>query len=616
MHLVRVIASILFACLPVAGFAAMGQGPAQSAGSAPTALPTVIHTGANLVLLDVVVTEKGAPVHGLDQKRFHIFEDGHEQPMSSFEEHQPPVVPAGAGAAKEIEVPASTYTNVPTYPDAGVVNVLLLDALNTPMANQYDARRQMIEYMGKITPGTSLAIFTLTSKLRLVEGFTTNVAELTRALKSSKTNAQASVLLDSKSDSAQQTIENTVSSMINPGGPGPSADAVGALLQFEADLTASQTDIRVRTTLDAMEQLARYLSAIPGRKNLIWFSGSFPMALSPDSDQSLPFLAMRTYSDEIRRTSELLAAARVAVYPVDARGMLAQSSTDAAYAPSATRVTMNQGKLSIHGDSMTDSNVVKDYENFLTQTMEEHGSMEQVANETGGKAYLNTNDLKEAVANAVENGASFYTIAYAPTAKKFNGRFHKIQVRIDNGGYKLAYRTGYYADPMDKASTHNPAPANVIAASTLHGAPPSTQVLFAARVLSATDPAFGGMKMLDGPAGDMTTSLKGKTHRYIADLAVDPHGLAFDNMPDGVRQAQLEFVMVAYDAEGKRLNYVDRSFAVNIKPEQFAQKMADGIQARLTLDLPEGQEFLRIAVQDLVAGRAGALELPVAVAAN
>jgi VWFA-related protein len=614
MHLVRFIAGVLFASLPIAGFTAIGQGPAQSAASAPAAIPTLFHTGANLVLLDVVVTDKGALVHGLDQKRFHIFEDGHEQPISSFDEHQPPAAPTPVVAARQTELPPSTYTNVPVYPEAGVVNVLLLDALNTPMANQFDARRQMIEYMGKITPGTSLAIFTLTSKLRLVEGFTTNVADLTKALKSSKANAQASVVLDPKNDSAQQTIDSTIASMIHPGGPGPSAEAVGALLQFEADLTASQTDIRVRTTLDAMQQLARYLSAIPGRKNLIWFSGSFPMALSPDSDQSLPFLAVRTYSDEIRKTSELLTAARVAVYPVDARGMLAQSTTDAAYSPSATRVTMSQGKLSIHGDSMNDSNVVSDYEKFMTQTMEEHGSMEQVANETGGKAYINTNDLKEAVANAVENGASFYTLTYIPTAKKFNGRFRKIQVRMENGGYKLAYRTGYYADPMDKTSAHNPAPTNLISSSTLHGAPPSTQVLFQARVLAATDPAFGGMKMPDGPAGDMVTSLKGKAHRYLADLTVDPRGLAFDNLPVGVRQAQLEFVMVAYDAEGKRLNYVDRSFAINIKPEQFAQKMADGIHARLTLDLPEGQEFLRIAVQDLIAGRAGALELPLAVA--
>jgi hypothetical protein len=86
--------------------------------------------------------------------------------------------------------------------------------------------------------------------------------------------------------------------------------------QFEADIAAFQTDLRVQMTLEAMQQLARYLSGIPGRKNLIWFSGSFPIALDPDDTQQDPFEAMRNYSDQIRETAELLSAARVAVYPV------------------------------------------------------------------------------------------------------------------------------------------------------------------------------------------------------------------------------------------------------------------------------------------------------------
>ena len=89
----------------------------------------------------------------------------------------------------------------------------------------------------------------------------------------------------------------------------------------------------------------------------------------------------------MRKTSDLLTAARVAVYPVDARGLLGSTTTDAAYSPNGTNVTVSSGgKMAVHGNSMNDSSVVKDYDTFMTQTMEEHGSMEQIAEQTGGAA--------------------------------------------------------------------------------------------------------------------------------------------------------------------------------------------------------------------------------------
>jgi VWFA-related protein len=615
----RTVAALVFAGLLISAALATGQATPSPSTQPPagpeTAVPaTVLHANANLVLVDVVVTDHGKAVHGLDRSRFHILENGKEQPISAFDEHRPPAASADTAElkAKIAQLPPHTYTNIPVYPDAGVVNVLLLDGLNTPMVNQAEARRQMIQYLGTITPGTSLAIFSLSSQLRLVEGFTTDAARLATVLKSRAASSSQSALLDTPGHSVQQDIENQLGTMAGANQP-PSPETVAALQQFESDLTATQTDLRVRLTLDAMQQLARYLSAIPGRKNLIWFSASFPISLNPDPDQPLPFLAVRTYEDDVRKTSELLTAARVAVYPVDARGMMTQSTTDAAYSPNQAKLTVNSGgKVS----AMNDSNVVHDYDTFMTQTMEEHGSMQQIAQETGGTASINSNDLKAAVASAVENGASYYSIAFAPGRKKLDGQFRRIQIRLDTGGYTLAYRRGYYADATNKPSAHNPGTTSIIDSAALHGAPPATQVLFLARVLPATDPAFQRIPISNTPSGEMAASLKGPTRCYLVDLTVDPHGLVFNEDAGGVRQAQVEFVLEAYDSDGKRENYVDRSYAINIKPEDFAQKMETGVRARLALDLPEGHSFMRVAVEDLIAGHAGSLEVPVTVAAN
>jgi len=605
MRTYRLIFFLLLAVTPIAAFAVQDPG-------ADPGVP-LIRTETNMVLVDVVVTDKGNPVHGLDKAHFRVFEDGKEQPVASFDEHKP--APPGAAsaplAAAIANLPPNTYTNVPIYPEASAINVLLLDGLNTPMVNQAEARRQMIDYMGKITPGTELAIFTLTSQLRMVAGFTTNAGQLAKVLKSKAATSQQSALINSNGESAQNDVNEVMAMITDSSSGAPNQYSAAALEQFQSDLTAQQIDLRVRFTLDAMQQLARYLSAIPGRKNLIWFSGSFPISLDPDPDQPLPFLNVQTYGDAMRRTSDLLAAARVAVYPVDARGMLGSNTVDAAYSPSATRVTVNSGgKVKSNLSSMNDSNVVHDYETFETQTMEEHGTMQQVADQTGGRAFVNTNDLSAAVASAVENGASYYTLAYSPKDKKFNGRYRKIRVSLDNGSYKLSYRNGYYGDQPGKAPIGKSGPAALITAATMHGAPAATQILFRAQIVAGDDPLLANMKMPKEPQGELATKLKGPTRRYLANLLVDAHGVHFETSPDGQRHAQLEYVLVDYDADGTRLNYVDRSFGIDVTPERYAQIMQTGMTVRLLIDVPQGPSSLRIIAQDLVSASTGALELP------
>jgi hypothetical protein len=132
-------------------------------------------------------------------------------------------------------------------------------------------------------------------------------------------------------------------------------------------------------------------------------------------------------------------------------------------------------------------------------------------------------------------------------------------------------------------------------------------------VLPATDPLFDGAKLPEGPAGELTSTLKAPAHRVIADLKVDPRGLAYEQTADGTRQAKVEFALVAYDAEGKRTNYLDQTLYLNLRPEQYTQALTAGIPARLAIDLPQGEASLRIAVHDLNAGRAGSLEVPLSV---
>jgi VWFA-related protein len=628
MHPFRPIAILFFACPAIFTSFASGQGtPAQAqaspapaeqstSASASETESTVLHANANLVLVDVVVSERGNAVHGLDRRRFHIFEDGKEQTITSFDEHQPA---AGSTALpKTASLPPNTYTNVPVYPEAPAVNVLLLDALNTPMSDQLEARRQMILYLGKIPPGTSMAVFTLSSRLRLIEGFTTDVAQLIRAVQNKKGAAQASNVLDSQTGNGMDNvIADTAAGagVTNPRGGATAQAAMEQMAlpymqQFAAEVTAFQVDERVKMTLNAMQQLARYLSGVPGRKNLIWFSGSFPIALTPDASLISPFSIMRNYEDEIKETSKLLSSARVAVYPVDARGLLMMPGFQAS--------AMGPGTTGLGGTSTgvrnTDPHIpINTTARFTQQTEAEQTAMKQIAEETGGQAYLDTNGLKDALESAVNNGASYYTVGYAPPGK-LDGLFRKIQVYLDDAGTdKFSYRRGYYADSPDRPSTHNPGEPSLMTSATLLGAPPATQVLFLARVLPDSDPLFQDANLPKAPAGEMSATLKGPVHRYIVDLTLEPHSITYVETPDGTHKAEIEFVLAAYDAETTRINYLDTSAQLNFRDQRYARVMATGIPVRLALDLPLGQISLRIAVHDLSAGRAGSLEIPVAV---
>lgn len=304
--------------------AAQTAAPSIANGTPPvstqTAPPVSFKTQVNLVLVDTVVTNSGEAVSGLGKEKFQIYQDGKLQQIRIFEEHKPD---EKFISDSSIQLPPHTYSDFPQFSIGSAANVLLLDALNTPLSDQMYVRQQMLKYLKNIPPGTRIAVFTLASRLRIIEGFTTDSSVIARAL-SGKGGPQQSSILDPEAD---QQLSDQISDMSSLGA---SQDAVSMMQQFQADIASYQTDVRVQMTLETMQQLARYLSVIPGRKNLIWFSGSFPLAIDPDSTLQDEFSVMRNYSDQLRQTDDMLSSARVAVYPVDARGLMSLPSLNAA----------------------------------------------------------------------------------------------------------------------------------------------------------------------------------------------------------------------------------------------------------------------------------------------
>ncbi len=581
---------------PGGGDSAAATTAARSSAQAPGT--TTLQVYSRLTVVDVTVTDaKGQPVHGLKESDFTVKEDGKPQPVRNFLEVREDEPPAARNPPK---LPPDVYTNDLPTPTTSAVNILLLDALNTQPADQVAMRQESIRYLKGMPRGTRVAVLGLSSSLRILQGFTADPAILIAAVDSKKNRALPSPFIDNDSGSvlddqvdAQQDLEND--------------DAAAMVQQFENDLTTTQQDIRNRMTLEALNQIAAYVGGIKGRKNLIWFTEGMPLNLFPAGGLN-DLEGLTDYTKDLRKTTDLLTAAEVAVYPVDARKLFNNPALGADQA--GPRVANNRGAARAAAQQQT-------------YQMKKGGQllgMEAVAEATGGAAFYNTNDLKSAVAKAVENGSNYYSVSYVPPSPDYDGRYHSIDVAVDRPEVHLSYRKGYNADdilhnaitPALTLATTAPEPyGDNMQASMGRGVPTATQVLFDVRVA----PSAGPVKPTDPVLGTLNSKLAGKPLvRYDLLYFVPTRQVTFADGPGGTHKCSLAFDVAAYDVYGKLITGLSQSVSSPpLTEEQYRQFMQKPFQLFQQIDLPAGETFLRVGVLDGVSDKVGTLEIPLTV---
>ncbi len=617
---------ILLASLCALPLAAQ-QNPRQP--QAATSSPYLIQSNVNLVLMDVVVSRHGKPVPGLQQQSFRVTDDGHPQPIVYFQEHQP--TPTSAAALSQPSLAPHTFTNAAPIVKTSAVNIILLDDLNTPLSDQTIMRRQALAYLRRNPLNAPAAIFVLTSQLNMLQSFTTSRVALERAIQSPQAVASPTLSLRSgaslvtalglinSSTSGQQmstgpyTTPFSGSSQMGGGSPQGSsglepASPITAMSRSINSMSAQRQQMRIEMTTLAMQQLARYLAAIPGRKNLIWLSDSFPLIITPAAKNTPqdPFYAAQDFSDQVAETGRLFYASRVAVYPVYAAGV---ATPDAMRASNEGFVDLSQvdNHSGLSATNPEDNNSTASQKAFAAQD-----AMGQIANQTGGHSYINVNNIQSAIASAIRSGSSYYTIAYAPKNQRYNGAFHRVRIRIDQKGYQLTYPHGYYARSLaPSGAAQNNSATSSIRAALLPGMPPATQILFRTQILSPGDPLLKDQMIPHGNGGEMTASLKGPKHQIIINLKIFPGTLHYDHAANGRLTAQLGATIVAYSPEGRRFNYITGAFHLHFPPSQLAAIQHNGIAFRTTLWLPQKQSLLRIAIYDPTTGQVGSLQIPV-----
>ena len=322
--------------------------------------------------------------------------------------------------------------------------------------------------------------------------------------------------------------------------------------------------------LTTLQQIAATFGDLPGRKNVLWFTGGSTLFLRQDATQ------IRDY-DRWRRIYDELEASRIAIFPVDARGLT----------------------------NSLDSNLTS--QQFL---------MNEVANATGGKAFYNSNGLQQIAAHVTATGGDFYTLTYSPRDYREDRKWHKVQISVDGAaGYVLSYRHGYFADGVNAAQAGHPSTFNsrLIAAAGGKAASDSVgnqPIIFQAHLVPAAElPTSAKLQPLDSP-------LKKDERLYAVRYTIPAKELTMT--PADNQEQQLLFIAAAFafNRDGSVIDRKAERIRMTVTEPQLKAVSIHGVPLQQQLRLRKGDNFLLLAVVDPTSGRAGRIQLTFQVPAS
>jgi len=548
--------------------------PDKSIPDKPAPTPTIQIT-ARIVYVDVVVRDNyGRIVRGLTEKDFRLLEDGKPQKIDFFRDHthDEPPVPAEANHDGTL-----SFSNVEPGGERGnSVNIILFDFFNTAPQDQLYARKQMIRFLENLPPGRQTALFVLGTHLRMLQSFTGSTDRLLAAAKAMKLETSTVETVGAQQQDIDMASRFAAAVGRSASGINPVSDAStlqgGEDAQRAADVTKT-----------ALDQIAAAVSGYPGRKNLFWLADTFPLYGGPtleinDLSQAIAGNAMSLA--DMADANRGVANAQIAIYPISLAGLEV-------------------------GFSGPESNVAPDGREIARQFNQRnamHEMLNTMADTTGGRAYYGTNDFAGALARGFEDGSSYYTLAYRPENHNWNSHFRKIALKLEQHGYSLAYRRGYYAFPDQPTGPINPV-------SELNAAlQPDTPELTLLRLHSKVE-------------------LPDAQHPAVRiDSVIDPANINFSTDAQGRRHAHLLVSLIAIpETESRSADHnkqpigppqTSGAYIVDLDAQAFQKLLASGMPMHQELALAPGHYRLRLGVTDLATHRVGTLDMPIEIAAR
>ncbi|MGC1659439.1 MAG: VWA domain-containing protein [Candidatus Acidiferrales bacterium] len=508
-----------------------------------------IQVSTHLVQIGVIVRDKNGAVANLTKDDFAVFDRGKPRAISVF-------TAESAESASQLvppqPLPPNTFSDLPQVNALSVrsITIVLLDNLNTLSGNGHqgyetspywmedlalaNAKAHLIQFLKTLDPKDRVAIYGLSDTLHVLSDFTSDRDRLLAILKN----------YDTTSKTSRDTVEPGAYHTPVPGEFNPLLNA--QVLQ----LAAITNERRAAATMSALQSIASHVASIPGRKNLVWLTANLPFS-----------------SDAL---AHILGPAQIAAYPVDGRALLTRKTPE-------TQWEIDDqlgGVLGVGMPAQSSSPIGID-------------TMQRLADETGGRAFVNTNDLTGAIRDAVEDSAVTYALGFYIDSGSLDGKFHELKIQVHRSGLNLRYPKGYFAlkdAPATQDDRHNNFLNAIKSPLDSSAIPLQIQV---SRVNQPTPNSIG----LSGSIG-------------IHDLHLTQSG--------DTRVGTLDITVIEQDETGKVLKESANRINLRFTGKQYPVVLESGIRFRKSVQPQPGATTLRVLVQDPATAAIGSLIIPLA----
>ena len=380
---------------------------------------------------------RDSPSPILKQDEISILQNGKPQPVAFFRFEGSAFAPGAVEPAREPIAPGIFTNRTEYFPGpARNVTAIVIDSLNTLPEDQVAMKAQVMQYLRALAPNTRVAVYALGSKLRILHDFTADLEALRGRL--AKQNIEFNIqpvpadeLVRRQLQEAEHyngTVENSDTS-----DPNAQADAerqaewekARAQMARSEEYFQEQLQLRrMNQTVASLEALGDHIAGIPGRKNLVWISGGIPVLTQGAQDRWVT-----SYASQVRGLGQRLATQGVTVYPVRATGLQVGFLDTSSTAPGSSKGSPESAQLR----PMTRESEMRIW-----------GTMDMLAEVTGGRAFRNTNDLTAGVSAAANDMRGSYSVGfYVPDNS--DTRWHGFDVRVSRPGVHVLHRKGYMA---------------------------------------------------------------------------------------------------------------------------------------------------------------------------
>jgi VWFA-related protein len=503
-------------------------------------------TEVEAVEIDVRVTDKqGFPVANLTAADFEVYEDGVKQNVRVVTPVKVPFEPRPRTLTSEPDV----QTN--RVPFNGRVYVFVLDDLHTHPLRTQRVRAAVRQFLDRhFGANDRVAIVTTSGRPETVQDLTSSRAALLAAVDGFTGRAVRSSTLERINEyfRLQQVGE------IREGG-----SENNRTVKVNDPLEPERV-FQARRAMRQLEDVARWLDSVPTRRKALIF-------VSEGIDYDLTNLTENRFAggllEDVRQVIARATRSNANIYAIDPRGL---------------------GGLfdeTIEISSLPDDTTVLGPGIFMQALQWTQNNLRILAEESGGFALLNTNDLASGYDRIVRESSEYYLLGYQPANTRRDGRFRRVEVRLERPDLQAQSRRGYFA-PSDNRRETNQTP---VALAVLNSPIPVTGL-----TITSAATMFRG----EGNKASVLTTME-----VGPEVSLTQSGEIY--------KGRVEFSVVAVNLDGRIVASATPAIDLNLRPATREAVMSHGFRATARLELKPGRYQIRIAARDPNSNKAGSV---------